>query len=1007
LSSRRLPSGGRIDRSRTLRFAFDGRVYQGLPGDTLASALLAHDVALVGRSFKYHRPRGILSAGPEEPNALVELRTQARREPNTRATQVELYEGLQATSQNRWPTLALDARAVNGWFAPLLGAGFYYKTFMWPARFWERVYEPLIRRAAGLGRASGMPDPDDYEKCTLHADVLVVGSGPAGLAAARAVALGGARVVLCEQDFALGGRLLGEPVPGHGRGAGAAVPEGALRIDGQVAGAWAEQVEAELRALPEVTLLARTTVFGAYDHGQYAAVERVWDHVPEPAPFEPRQRLWRIVARRCVLATGALERPLVFADNDRPGVMLAASARTYVNRFAVKPGQSAVVFTNNDDGWRTARDMASAGIEVDAVVEVRSADEIGAMRGSVGDIPVFTNARVTGVDGRKAVKTVHVRTSAGKPVSFEADIVAVSGGWNPVVHLTCHRRNNPVWNDTIAAFVPGAELPHGMAVVGAANGAFSTHAALSQATQAAGRALSDLGFSGSSHATPEAPDAPYEIKPFWHVADSKRRAWLDLQNDVTVKDVVQSEKEGFRSVEHMKRYTTLGMATDQGKTSNVNALAVMAELTGKSIPQTGTTIFRPPYTPVAISAFAGRLAGKEYRPFRLPPSHDWAVEQKASFTEAGLWLRAEWYALKGEKGWRDSVDREALTVRRAVGMCDVSTLGKIDVKGRDAATFLDRIYTNTMSTVPVGRVRYGLMLREDGFAFDDGTAARLGENHYVVTTTTANAGLVMQHMDYCHQVHWPELDVHMVSVTDKWAQFSVAGPHARDVMRRIVDEEFDISNEAFPYMACRDLTVCGGVEARLFRISFSGELAYEVAVPARYGDSLARAIHQAGKQYGIEPYGLEALNVLRIEKGHLTGAEINGQTSAADLGMGKMMSTKKDFIGRAMAERPAFVDPDRPTLAGFKALKVEDQLSAGAHFIGIGKEANTANDEGYMTSVCWSPHLGCWIGLGYIRRGPQRHGEKVRAVDQVRGTDIEVEICSPHFIDPQGERLRA
>ena len=986
----RLASGGLIDRSLAANFTFDGQRLVGQAGDTLASALLANGIRLVGRSFKYHRPRGIFSAGAEEPNALVETGQGALRDPNTRATTLELFDGLSARSQNRFPSLALDFLAVNDLLSPFLSAGFYYKTFMWPAKFWEKIYEPVIRRAAGLGSLSGKADPDVYEKQWAYCDLLVIGAGPAGLQAALVAARSGARVLLADEDFRPGGRLNSETYE-------------IARVAGHD---WAQSKVAELAAMANVQMLTRTTVFGSYDSGSYAALQKVTDHLARPPVHLPRQILWKIVAKRAILASGAIERPIAFGDNDRPGVMLAAAVRTYVNRYAVMPGKSTIVFTCNNDGWRTVADLQAAGCQVEAVIDSRPAEETAGMRLAAGDIPVFTRARVVGTAGRKGLQAVTFLNSNNRLVTLEAECLAVSGGWNPAVHMTCHRRSQPVWNDKIAAFVPGGDLPAGMFVAGAANGVFSTHAALVQGNEAAKRALGELGIKEAKSGVPDSEDAPIAISPLWHVKESRGRAWLDLQNDVTVKDVVMSHQEGFKSVEHMKRYTTLGMATDQGKTSNVNALAVMAELTGKTIPQTGTTIFRPPYTAVAVSAFAGRAKGKDYRPLRLTPSHEWAGENAASFVEAGLWLRPEWYVAKGEKTWKESCDREALAVRTNVGMCDVSTLGKIDVKGRDAGRFLDHIYTNMMSTLAVGKVRYGLMLREDGFVMDDGTVACMGENHYVITTTTANAGPVMQHVDYCAQVLFPELDVHMVSITDNWAQFAIAGPNSRKVLAKLVDDAHDVSHEGFPYMACAATTVCGGVEARLFRISFSGELAYELAVPASYGDAMARVIYTAGKEFAITPYGLEALNVLRIEKGHLTGNELTGQTTAQDIGLGKMVSAKKDCIGKVMSLRPALIDSERATMAGFKPVDPKMMLSAGAHFIGIGKPANTANDEGWMTSVCFSPTLGHAIGLGYILHGPQRHGERVRAVDSVRGTDIEVEIVSPHFVDPQGERLR-
>lgn len=985
----RLGEGGAIDRAKTVRFRFDGRELTGYEGDTLASALLANGIRLVGRSFKYHRPRGILSAGSEEPSALVELRTGARREPNSRATTAELYDGLDAASQNRWPSLKFDLLAVTQLFTPIFGAGFYYKTFMWPASFWEKVYEPMIRRAAGLGRAAGVADPDHYDKSFAFCDVLVIGGGPAGLAAALAAARSGARVILCEEDFRLGGRLLAE----H------------CEIEGAAATDWVKAAETELASLPDCRILRRTTVQGVYDGGTYAAIERVNDHVPVPPAHEPRQRLWKIVAKRAVLAAGAIERPIVFGDNDRPGVMLAGAVRAYVNRYGVAPGRRAVIFADNDDAFRTATDLADAGVAVAAVIDARKVSSTASRDAAEkAGARYFPGGAIERVRGRQGVKGAVVRDAGGKTHSFDCDLIATSGGWAPSLHLTTHLNGKPQWSEALAALVPGT-LPPGMSVAGAAQGAFGLGACLKEGHAAGAAAATECGFAKSRGVAPEAQDESTAAAPVWQVENSRGKAFVDFQNDVAVSDVKLAAREGFRIPEHLKRYTTLGMATDQGKTGNLSGAAVLAKVTGRYLGAVGTTTFRPPFTPVAISAFAGHHRGPDFRPARLAPSHKWAEEQGAVFVETGPWLRALYYPWRGEQP-QDSVNREVATVREEVGVCDVSTLGKIEVRGTDAGLFLDRVYANTFSTLPVRKARYGLMLREDGFVMDDGTTARFGEDHYFMTTTTANAVKVMQHLEFCQQVLWPELDVQTVSVTEQWAQYAVAGPRARDVLQAIVDSAHNISNEAFPYLACGEITACGGVPARLYRLSFSGELAYEIGVPAEFGDSLLRAILEAGAAYGIAPYGTEALGVLRIEKGHPAGAELNGQTSAHDLGMGKMLSAKKDFVGRFMAARPALTDPARLTLVGLRPLNREDRLRAGAHLIPKDAEPVAKNDQGHVTSIAFSPSLGHWLGLGLLAHGPKRHGEILRAYDPVRGADVPVEVRPPCFVDPQGERLR-
>jgi heterotetrameric sarcosine oxidase alpha subunit len=970
---RRLSDGGRIDRQRRVRVRFDGRDYAAFAGDTLASALLGGGVGVFGRSFKYHRPRGLLAAGAEEPNALVTVRSGATATPNARATVLEAFDGLEATSQNAWPGLGFDLMAVNDLAAPLLGAGFYYKTFMWPRGFWEKLYEPAIRRAAGLGRLAEAPAPDDCEKAYAFCDLLVIGGGPAGLMAALTAARSGVRVILADEDFRFGGRLNAERIA----------------VGGLPGGIWADDVAEELAALPNVRLMPRTTVFGAYDGGTFGALERVGERLAAPPAGLPAQCLWRIVARRAVLCAGAIERPIAFPANDRPGVMLAGAVRAYLNRWAVAPRRAAV-FTNNDDGWRTAADLAAAGVEVAALIDVRP--------GPLPDGPWarMAAAQVVGARGRMGLREIRVR-QGGRVRTVAVDCLAVSGGWNPALHLTCHLNGRPVWDEAIAAFVPSAGAVPGLRVAGAAAGVFSMQGALNGGAAAAMEALGELGLRGLV-AVPEAEDADVAITPFWRV-DAPGRAWLDFQNDVTVKDVALAAQENFASVEHMKRYTTLGMATDQGKTSGVVGLAVLGELTGRSAAETGTTTFRPPYTPVAIAALGAGGAGMGLAPVRRTPAHGAIAALGAPMIEAGLWMRPGYFPAAGDNGWREACDREVGLVRGAVGVTDVTTLGKIDVRGPDAAVFLDRVYVNTISTLAVGRVRYGVMLREDGFVMDDGTVARLGEAHFLVTTTTAAAGEVMAHLEFCAQCLWPELDVALISVTEQWAQLAVAGPRARALLDGVLDEPLG----GFPFMACGAARI-GGVAGRLFRISFSGEAGYEVAVPARYGASLYGLLVERARGLGGGAYGMEALNVLRIEKGLLTHAELHGRTTAADLGLGRMVAAK-DCVGKAAAARPGLQEA-RDELVGLRPLDPAARLVAGAHVLEPGAAALAENDRGYVSSACFSPTLASWIALGFVRDGRSRVGARVRAVCALRGLDVACEIVPPVFFDPEGGRLR-
>lgn len=976
----RLDGPAQIDRGKAVRFQFDDQWLGGFEGDTLASALMANGIKLVGRSFKYHRPRGIWSAGSEEPNALVQIGKFARQVPNVRATQAELFDGLYATSQNRWPSLACDLLAINDFAAPVLGAGFYYKTFMWPRAFWERVYEPLIRRAAGLGALSGQANTEPYEKAYAHCDVLVIGAGPAGLIAALTAARGGAQVILAEEDSLCGGRLLSE----------------CEEVGGMPGPDWVAQTLSALVETGRVRVMTRTTVTGAYDGGTYGALERVGLHLSDPDPDLPRECFWRINARRAILCAGASERPIAFPDNDRPGIMSAAALRTYATRFAAVPGKRIAVFCNNDDAHRTARDLAAAGVEIAAVIDTRA-------QTPDGSYPILREARVVGTKGRHGLREILVHTASGER-AIAVDGLGVSGGWNPNLHLTCHMNGRPTWNPMLHTFVPTPGAVPGLDVAGAAAGVFTTRGTLKSGVFRARKALEALGLPLPSIPIPRAEDAAYAMSPLYVVEGPKgARIWLDFQNDVTVKDVRQAAAENMTSVEHMKRYTTQGMATDQGKVSNLLALSVLADATGRGIPETGTTTFRPPYTPVSLAALGGGAQGKGFAPERRTTSHGACLARGAPMIEAGLWYRPSYFPHSGDTHWRQSCDREVQYVRRAVGVCDVSTLGKIEVVGPEAGAFLDLVYANMISTLKPERVRYGLMLREDGHVMDDGTCARLADGRYVVTTTTAAAGQVMQHLEFVHQCLAPHMAVRFTSVTEQWAQFAVAGPEARGLLNTFLETPID--DESFPFMACGHVQMAG-VPGRLFRISFSGEHAYEIAVPARYGAALFGQLVAEAEARGGGPYGMEALNVLRIEKGFLTHAEINGRVTAGDVGLGRMVSGRKDCIGQTASDRAGLQEPGRAQLVALRPVDGRTELLAGAHLFARGADPVRVNSEGYLSSVCVSPTLGTPLALGLLARGRARHGEHVTMVDHLRGVITDCIVMPPCAYDPDGGRAR-
>ena len=993
----RLPAGGIVDRGRPLRFEYDGVAYEGYAGDTLASALLANGIHLVGRSFKYHRPRGIFSAGTEEPNALVQLGRGARTEPNVRATTLELYEGLVAASQNCWPSVRFDIGALNNAVAPLIPAGFYYKTFMWPPtpRWWLR-YEHAIRRAAGMGRAAHERDPDHYEQQYAHCDVLVVGGGAAGLAAARAAAHAGARVMICDEGAAWGGAL----------------PDADATIEDRTAAVWLADEARALARLPNVEMLLRTTAFGYYDGNLVGAVERVTDQLAVAPPHAPRLRMWKIRAQTVVLATGALERAIAYANNDLPGTMLAGAARVYVKRFGVRPGAHAVVFTNNDSAYAAAIDLHDAGVAVGAIVDARPATALdGALpaRARAAGLAIVPGTAIVAAHGRRHVAGVTVAPlTGGAPLHLACDLVCVSGGFNPAVHLYSQARGKLRYDDALATFVPDAS-PLRVFPAGSANGRFDLASSLREGHGAGIAAAAKTGHAAGALAPPSATGAGVaSVMPLWASPAPRKYAkrFVDLQNDVTVNDIALAAREGYQAVEHLKRYTTLGMGTDQGKTSNIVGLALLAEQLGLPISKVGTTTFRPPYTPVTMGAIPGHESGPDVEPTRYSAMHAWHAAQGARFVNAGLWKRPHSYPRGGESE-EAAANREARNVRTHVGVVDVSTLGKIELQGRDVAEFLNRIYINRWDTLAVGRCRYGVMLRDDGMVMDDGTTSRLAPTHYLMTTTTVNAVRVMQQIEFLLQGPWPELEVHATSVTEQWSAVAVSGPRARDVVAALVD--IDVSNAAFPFLAvgaCRVRAAGAAIPARLFRMSYSGELAYEIHVPADRGQAMWDAVLAAGAPFGLMPYGTEAMSTLRIEKGHVViGPEADGRTTADDLGMGKLVSPAKWCIGRPLLDRPALTAPDRWQLVGLTALDA-GTIPRAAKLVVDPDHALPNPMQGHVTSWCYSPNLDAWIALALLARGRERHGETVWAVSPLAGARVRVRVGPPCFIDPQGERLR-
>ncbi len=967
----RLAEGGLIDRGRALQFRFDGRRYAGHPGDTLASALLANGVHLMGRSFKYHRPRGPIAMGAEEPNALVAVGAGARHTPNLRATQVELYDGLDATSQNRFPSLAFDLAAAAGLAAPLLGAGFYYKTFMGPGRAWHRLYEPAIRRAAGLGTVPQAPDPDSYTQRYAHCEVLVVGSGAAGLAAALAASEHGQRVFLVDEQPIFGGGLLAEAD---------------ASIEGMPAARWLAAAVATLASRPNVTLLPRTTAFGYFTQHYLGLSERLTDHLAEPPPGQARERLWKLRAGRVVLATGAIERPMVFAGNDRPGIMLAGAARSLLHRWAVKPGTRVVVCGADDAMYVSARDLARVGVTIAAVADLRP----GNMCETFG-LPVRQASRIVGSIGRLRVAAVDLRPPGGGIERVPCDLVLMAGGWTPALHLFSQARGRLAFDPERRMYLPG-EGPDGLACAGACRGLSGLAACLADGYAAGDGRRVSVAVAGDIP-----PVGGFEgLVP----GSSPGKAFVDFQNDVQASDIRQAVDEGFRSIEHVKRYTTNGMATDQGKTSNINGLAIAAAALGRTMPQVGLTTFRMPYTPVTFGSFAGHARGDLFDPVRQTPMHGWAAARGAVFEDVGQWKRAHHFPRPGETE-AAAVARECRAVRLRAGLFDASTLGKIEVVGPDAATFLDRVYTNSWAKLAPGRCRYGLMLNEAGFVMDDGVVGRLAPDRFHVTTTTSGAAAVLHHMEDFLQTEFTDLRCWLTSVTEQWAVIAVQGPLAREILEPLTE---GVDFAAFPHMSLAECHVAGG-PARLFRVSFTGEAGFEINVPAGQGAAVWDAVWQRGEALGLEPYGTEAMHVLRAEKGYIVvGQDTDGTVTPGDLGLSWAIGkAKPDFIGKRSLNRPDMLLADRQQLVGLLPVDPSAALEDGAQIVAAPDPPVGTAAIGHVTSAYYSGALGRVIAMGLLQGGRARIGEVVHV--PMQGGSIAVTVTRPVFYDPDGGRL--
>ena len=1002
----RLSQGGSVDLNRIVSFSFDGKAYTGYHGDTIASALLANGVDIVNRSFKYSRPRGIMAAGVEEPNAILQMGASNNTQvPNIRATEQELFDGLVCYAPTGWPNVNFDLMsAVGKAGSKMLSPGFYYKTFMYPQSMWH-TYEKFIRKAAGIGHAPTVGDADIYDHIHQHCDVLIAGAGAAGLAAALSAARSGARVILADEQAEMGGALL------HSR----------QLIDDSPAKQWLANALNELRGYDNVMLLSRATVNGYHDHNFATIAQRCTDHLYDCAPSgQARQRLHKVRAKWVILATGAHERPLVFANNDVPGCMLASAISTYIQRYAVIPGQELVLMTTNDHAYCTAFDWLEAGRKVVAIVDTRTSPNGDAVtKARKLGINVITGSAVIEVQGSKRVSGVWIARidERGERVisgvdKLSCDTVASSGGWSPAIHLSCHTGSRPEWDPNVIGFVPGQTCQQQL-IAGAIAGHLRLQDCLNDGFAVGQQAANMAGYTSAAQTTIPLTDEGVEgpTMALFHIPHtlSTSRApkqFVDYQNDVTAEGIELATREGFESIEHVKRYTALGFGTEQGKLGNINGMAITAKSLNKSIAETGTTIFRPNYTPVAFGTVAGRHCGHLFDPKRFTAMHQWHVDNGALFEDVGQWKRP-WYYPRAGESMQEALDRECLATRHSVGILDASTLGKIDIQGKDSREFLGRIYTNAWAKLAVGKCRYGLMCNEGGMVFDDGVTSCLGENHFLMTTTTGGAAHVLEWLELYHQTEWPELEVYFNTVTDHWATMTISGPNARNLLSQVCDD-VDLSSHAFQFMDWRQGTVAD-VPARIFRISFTGELSYEINVQANYGLHVWEALHEHGKQFDLTPYGTETMHVLRAEKGFIiAGQDTDGSVTPMDLGMAWCVSNNKPFsyVGKRGMHREDCIKKHRKQLVGLRTKDPKQVIPEGSQAVDNPNQAIPMTMLGHVSSSYYSATLKHSIALGMIRGGLTRMGETVY-YPQADGSVIEAEICSSVFLDPKGERQYA